>query len=174
MADAENPDDIIGHTLFGEPVYRVRRKRGRPPFEWTEENSHKVSMLLAMGWGNERIAGCIVDPRTGKTISTPTLKRYFRSELAIRDQARDQLFTRQMMALAELGFGGNVGALRELQRMVEKNDLALITGKINAAQERRRPEEKLGKKEQARRDAGKVAAGGGDAWGDDLKPGGFH
>ncbi|SDF91109.1 hypothetical protein [Alloyangia pacifica] len=174
MSNQENQDEIIGFTFWGDPVYKVSRKRGRPPFQWTEENSHKVSMLLAMNWSNERIANCIVDPRTGKKISIPTLKRYFRSELALRDQARDQLVAKQMMSLAELAFGGNVGAMKEFQRMVEKNDLALMSSNIKEAQRRPKAGERLGKKEAARRDAGQVAAGGGEGWGNDLKPGGFH
>lgn len=122
MGDVENRDDVIGYTLWGDPVYRVKRKKGRPPFEWTEENSFKVSMLLACGWSNERIAGTVLDPRTGKPISVPTLKRYFRSELSVRDHARDQLKARQLLTAARAAFDGNVGAMRLLEQLIEKND----------------------------------------------------
>lgn len=121
----ENQGEAIAYTLFGDPVYRVKRKQGRPPFEWTQENANKVSMLLACGWSNDRIAGVVLDPRTGKPISVPTLKRYFRSELMVRDQARDMLRARQLMAAAEQAFKGNVGAQRLLDQLVAKNDASL-------------------------------------------------
>lgn len=121
----ENQGDLIAFTLFGDPVYRVKRTKGRPPFEWTEENSHKVSMLLACGWNNERIAGVVLDPRTGKPISVPTLKRHFRAELQIRDHARDMLRAKQLMAAADQAFKGNVGAQRLLDQLVAKNDATL-------------------------------------------------
>ncbi|WP_276716897.1 hypothetical protein [Pseudooceanicola nitratireducens] len=172
MSDVENSDGIIGYTLFGDPVYRDRRTRGRPPFEWKAENSHKVSMLLAMGWKNDRIAKVIIDPRSGKPISVPTLKRYFRFEMSVREQARDQLISKQLMKLAEMFFErDNVGAGREFQRMVEKNDMALADRRIRDAQDVQTPPEKLGKKERAVKDAAEIAEGGGGSWGDDLKPG---
>lgn len=151
--DGDFPEGVVGYTFWGEPIYRVGRGRGRPPFEWTQENSWKVSMMLAMGWGNERIAKAVINPQTGKSISTATLKRYFRAELAPRDSARDQLFVKQMMSLAEQAFGGNTGAHRLLQQMIEKNDMALL----DARHRKSKPEvqdaddlapAKLGKKEQ--------------------------
>lgn len=142
--DAENSAAPIGFTLWGDPIYRNAAKRGRPAFEWTQENSHKVSMLLAMGWTNERIAGTILDPRSGKPISTPTLKRHFRSELDVRDQARDQLMAKQLMAAAGQAFSGNVGAQRFLQALIERNDMALLD---------HRHSKKGGKKSEAAPDA---------------------
>ncbi len=133
-------------TLFGEWVYAAPRKRGRPRFEWTEENSHKVSMLLAMGWSNERIAGCILDPRTGKSISTATLQRYFRCELAVRDRARDRFVAHQLMVTTQAALGGNVGAMRLLQQLIDRNDRQVA--ELSVA--RRKPEKpapaQLGKK----------------------------
>ncbi|MDF0598978.1 resolvase [Psychromarinibacter halotolerans] len=172
----ENRDNVIGYTLWGDPVYCRAGKRGRPRFERTEENARRVSMLLAMGWGNERIAGCILDPRTGKSISVPTLKRYFRSELAERDRARDRLDARRMMITAEQAFGGNVGAMRLLNQMVEKNDAMNASARLTADPDKGKlKSEPLGKKEQARREAQRVAVGDTDGeWGFDLKPGYEH
>jgi hypothetical protein len=138
--------------LFGNLVYRVPRKRGRPRFERTEENAHKVSMLLALGWSNRRVAGCILDPRTGKPISEPTLKRYFRSELQVRDVARDQMTARRFERLWTAAEGGNIGAERQLDKLIEKNDRALADAMLAD----RGPEpkaEKLGKKEMSAKDA---------------------
>lgn len=135
--------------LFGNERYLTPRKKGRPPFEWTEENSHKINMLLALGWTNERIAGCILDPRTGKPISVPTLKRHFRAELQVRDVARDQLNARRMMTAMQAAESGNVGAMRLLDQLIEKNDLMRAEDRLkNCGKSAADPKpEKLGKKQ---------------------------
>lgn len=139
--------------LFGNRRYPGPRKRGRPPFEWTEENARKVSMLLAMGWSNERIAGCVIDPRTGKPISVPTLQRHFRCELKVRAVARDQLLTKRLMLAMEAAESGNVGAMRLLDQLIAKNDAALADAMLG---DRKPVPERQGKKElsvEAARDA---------------------
>lgn len=159
--------------LFGNVRFAVARTRGRPPFEWTEENSRKVSMLLAMGWTNERIATCVLDPRTGKPISLATLKRHFRAELKIRDVARDHLTAKRLMEVNAAAEKGNVGAMRLREKMIEKNDLALAAARIADAQagEKAPP----GKKARSQADAERKAGGDGSArWGSDLKPGYRH
>ena len=147
--------DLFGNVIFDKPM-----GRGRPPFERTEENARKVSMLLAMGWSNSRIASVIRDPRTGKSISEPTLKRYFRSELQVRAFARDQLRARQLMLAYAAAEAGNVGAMRFFETLVEKNDLMQAEARVarSGAQKDAAPEkpERLGKKEldqQAAQDA---------------------
>lgn len=177
----ENPGDILGRTLWGDPVYRVLRVRGRPPFEWTEENSHKVSMLLAAGWTNARIAGTVLDPRTGKSISVPTLKRYFRAELSQRDHARDQLVAKQMMVAADQAFNGNVGAMRLLDQLMAKNDQKLATAKVSQMgsgaedREEERPTSRyVGKGELALKKANALASGEVQSdWGSLLRPGSY-
>lgn len=178
----EDPDEIIGRTLWGDPVYRVSRLRGRPPFEWTQENSFKVSMLLAAGWSNARIAGTVLDPRTGKSISVPTLKRYFRAELSQRDHARDQLVAKQLMVAANQAFGGNVGAMRLLDQLIAKNDQKLAASKMTqpAEGEDDREDEKpssryVGKGEMSRRKANALATGEEQSeWGSLLRPGSYE
>lgn len=171
---SENSAQIIGHNLFGDTVYHPQHKRGRPRFEWTSENSNKVSMLLAMGWNNDRIASAILDPRTGKAISAPTLKRYFRSELQVRTQARDMLFARQLTVALEKAFEGNVGAMRLLDKLIEKNDAVLADGRLKG-DKTSAPEakpQKLGKKEAEMQSAQKAFEGqSGSHWQDDLTPG---
>lgn len=153
MGEREIRDDAIEVDLFGNEVYRRPGKRGRPPFERTEENARKVSMLLAMGWSNDRIAACIRDPRTGRSISVPTLKRHFRAELQLREVARDQLTARRLMATAELAFAGNVGAQRYLGQLIEQNDLMLAEMRARRKAAEVKPAEKPGKKEIAERQA---------------------
>jgi len=158
--------------LFGNVRYLTPRTKGRPPFEWTEENGRKVSMLLAMGWGNERIAGCILDPRTGLSISLSTLKRHFRTELKLRDKARDHLTAKRLMQANAAAEEGNVGAMRLLDQLIQKNDMALAAAKFaDAPGDDTEPK---GKKERAQAAAAKVSAGEASPnWGSDLKPG-YH
>lgn len=125
-------EDPMTPDLWGNLTFAGPRRPGRPRFERTEENAHKVSMLLAMGWTNDRIAACILDPRTGRGISVPTLKRHFRSELQVRAVARDLLVARQLEVAARAAFGGNVGAMRFLQQLVEKNDLMGAEARVAA------------------------------------------
>jgi len=112
--------------LFGNTRFVVPRKKGRPPFERTQENANVVSMLLAVGWSNERIAGVIKDPRTGKAISVPTLKRYFRPELQERDRARDALTAARLMQTFGLAQDGNVAAQKYFDAMVDREDRMLL------------------------------------------------
>lgn len=104
--------------LFGNPVRANKGERGRPVFEVTERNRNKVKLLLAMGWSNPRIANAIA-------CSLATLKRYFRAELAARDQMRDRLDAERLMLVAERAADGVIGAHRVLENMIEKNDQRL-------------------------------------------------
>lgn len=175
MSD-ENSAEIIGFNLFGDPIFDAKDKRGRPRFEWTQKNANKVSMLLAMGWTNDRIASVIFDPRTGKTISTPTLKRYFRSELKVRDVARDMLSARRLMLAMEKSEDGNVGAMRVLEKLIEQNDAMnadmRIRGDVKSKSDDEKKAPKLGKKEAAQAAAQQAVDGDGQSlWGSDLNPG---
>ncbi|SMP32129.1 hypothetical protein [Shimia sagamensis] len=146
--------------LFGNERYLTPRTKGRPAFEWTEENSNKVSMLLAMGWSNDRIAGCVLDPRTGKPISVPTLKRHFRSELKVRAFARDRLLALRLMQTFDQAENGNVGAQRLFDQMVARNDLMSAEDRVkNRAKDNSPPKPvALGKKEQNAFDAEEAEA----------------
>lgn len=142
-------DEISGAAqfvnLFGEKWGPFGKGRGRPAFEWTKENSNKVSMLLAAGWSNERIAGVVLDPRTGKSISLPTLKRHFRAELAIRDAARDRLEAERLMRVWDMASSGNVGAERVFMNLLEKND-RMVSERAVAARAKDPAAQKVGKK----------------------------
>lgn len=164
MADRENQGDEVGIDLFGNPVFDKPGTRGRPPFERTEENARKVSMLLAMGWTNERIAGVIRDPRTGKSVSVPTLKRHFRAELKVRMVARDMLTARQLEQAWDKAEEGNVGAMRLFDALVQKNDIMRSAARAAAGDDAADDEkpEQLGKKEAAKRAAEASLSGGDD------------
>jgi len=122
---AEFSDEPTQENLFGEVWYDTAGKRGRPPFERTLENANKILMLLAAGWTNERIAECTLDPRTGKSISVKTLKRYFSPELSSRFTARDRLRAKRLMRLWAMAEEGSVAAEKLFGQLMEENDRAV-------------------------------------------------
>lgn len=157
--------------LFGNPVVVTERRRGRPAFVWTPEKSNKVKLALALGWSGERIANALA-------ISLATLKRYFRAELKERDIARDQMELQRLHLAMTMAEKGNVGAMRQVDRLVDRSDNMLASARLRDAQGGARqgdrpaaepPQRKLGKKAQADEDA--KTAGQGSDWGDLLTPG---
>lgn len=161
--------DVV-FDLFGNPVRAGKGGRGRPPFEATEKERNKVKLLLSVGWSNQRIANALA-------VSLATLKRYFRAELKVRDQMQDRMEAARLQRAYDLADGGNVGAMRQLDRLIEKQHLAGIAKRIGAAQtgaddddsEEAAPRRKLGKKEAAQNAA--KTAGEDSEWGSDLLPG---
>ncbi|MGJ5000560.1 hypothetical protein ACQR10_04500 [Bradyrhizobium sp. HKCCYLRH2060] len=131
--------------LFGDPVPANWGERGRPGHIPTQQNRNRVSMLVALGWGNGRIAAALF-------ITVPTLRKHYFSELHYRAVARDRLTTGLFMKLWEQVQEGNVGAIKEFRAMLDRNDLMLYghaaqpsSGK--PAKQAKQP--KLGKKEAA-------------------------
>lgn len=149
--------------LFGNPVRKGAGMRGRPPFAPTEKEHNKVRLLLALGWAAQRIANALA-------ISPATLKRYFRAELRERDAMRDRLEARRLEVAADKALAGDVSGMREFARMIDRNDRFAEDSRLVAAQDTvQGTAARIGKKEQARRDA--EAAGTGTEWGSDLLPG---
>ena len=132
----------VNFDLFGDPIAEGGRGRGRPAHVPTVENRRRVSMLLALGWGNERIAGAL-------RITLPTFRRHYFSELKFRDVARDRLDMRRAELLWQQVEAGNVGAMKAFDRFLEKSDL-MSFGRTGAAPAQKAPKgQKLGKKEAA-------------------------
>lgn len=151
--------------LFGNPSRAGRGMRGRPRFEATEKDRNKVKLLLALGWSIERIANAI-------DVSSATLKRYFRAELSCRSGMRDRLDARRFEIALEQANAGNIGALKELGKMIEASDRMGMDRRLREAQEDDEPlaaPAPVGKKEAAAEAA--KSAGEGSEWGDDLLPG---
>jgi hypothetical protein len=101
--------------MFGLPVRVGFGRRGKPPHVKCVENVNDLNRLLAFGWSNERIAGAM-------GISLPTLRKYYVSELKRRAMARDALDLKLATRLWEQVEKGNVGAMREYQKLLERND----------------------------------------------------
>jgi hypothetical protein len=124
--------------LFGDPVPANWGQRGRPEHVATQQNRNRVSMLVALGWSNKRIAAALF-------VTLPTLRKHYFSELKFRDVARDRLDANLATKLWDLFMAGNVAAGKEFRKLVERNDLMLYGQ--NAPPPVKEP--KLGKKEAA-------------------------
>lgn len=124
--------------LFGNPVDAGSGKPGRPRKEATPEDRNKVKMLLAVGWSNDRIAGVL-------GMSLPTFRRNFLHELKIRPVARDMMDARRLELALTAAQSGNVGAMRQVDRLLEKFD-QMEAERSYAAKPKDQPAAKLGKK----------------------------
>lgn len=125
--------------LFGQPVRSGYGMKGRPPYVPTDKDRNKIKLLLALGWSNTRVAN-------GLGISLATLKRYFRAELKVKDAMRDQLDARRFEIVMEQANAGNVGALRELSRMLDRNDQMEVERQMATSPRPLQQQERLGKK----------------------------
>ena len=123
--------------LFGDPIPENWGKRGRPQHVATLENRRKVSMLLAFGWNNERIARAL-------HITPPSLRKHYFSELKYRDEARDRLDATLAMTLWRQVEAGSVSAIREFRELLGHNDMMGLAPRIAQPKP-----PKLGKKEEA-------------------------
>jgi AraC-like DNA-binding protein len=150
--------------LFGHPVRSGKGQKGRPRYEASEKDRNKIKLLLALGWSIDRMANAI-------GVSAATVKRYFRAELKVRDAMRDRLDARRFEIAMEQANAGNVAALKELGKMLDRSDLMGLEDKLRRAQEDQpAPRGKtLGKKEAAQEAA--KTAGENSQWGNDLLPG---
>lgn len=127
--------------LFGEPVPANWGMRGRPEHIASQQNRNRVSMLVALGWSNKRIAAALY-------VTLPTLRKHYFSELKFREVARDRLNATMATKLWQLFLDGNVAAGKEFRDFLEKNDLMEFgqTARPHGAEPK---EPKLGKKEAA-------------------------
>lgn len=126
--------------LFGEPYAPNMQKRGRPPHVPTLKTANKVKLLLAVGWSNERIAGAI-------GIALPTLRKHYSSELKAREMMRDRLEARRLEVCVDQANAGNVGAMRLLSQLLDRQDAMGASDRVGARQSEPKGE-KLGKKEE--------------------------
>lgn len=128
--------------LFGDPVPSNWGERGRPEHIATQQNRNKVSMLVAFGWSNKRIAAALF-------VTLPTLRKHYFSELKFRAVARDRLEAGLAMRLMEQVNLGNVGAIKEFNKLLERNDLMLYGQTARPQPPAKAKAPKLGKKEAA-------------------------
>ena len=152
-------EEFEGVDLFGEPIPRVKaRGRGRPEHEWSAENSNRINLLFATGHDLKDAAAVL-------GISLPTLRKHYFSEVAQWDKARLKLKATQLARLHEEGTKGNVAAIKELFKQMDRG--AMVSGARDMATPAKPKGPKPGKKEQAIIDAGAASQSG--EWGSLLK-----
>lgn len=151
--------EILTRDLFGDLTTLPSGRRGRPAHVWSQEAENRVILGCAMGWSTERIA-------QGLGVTPPTLRKYYFSALKVRDMARDRYDLWRAARLAECAGAGNVGAFRELDKIMHKMDMARQAREIDEVQSEVAPKP-LGKKAAARASAETAASEG---WGGDLDP----
>lgn len=133
---------IENFDLFGNPWVDKPSKRGRPQHEVTQRSRNRVSMLVALGWANPRICSAL-------GITLPTLHKHYFYEIRQRDGARDKLEIRRLELAWELAEKGNVGALREFGKLLERSDRMEIERELSSEPKHEEPKvkaEKVGKK----------------------------
>lgn len=142
--------------LLGDPVPENWGRRGRPAHIPTAENRSKVRLLLAFGWTDRRIAQAL-------RITAATLRKHYFVELRQRDEARPALEANALVMVYRAAADGNVGAMKELHRLIERDGLARAPRQETRAEPKGPPP---GKKELANRAA--QTAHQGTSWGDLL------
>lgn len=138
--------------LLGDPIPAGFGKRGRPPHIPTQQNRNKIILLLAQGWVNARIASAL-------GITEPTLRKHYFRELRLRDAARDRVEAIGLLTLWDQARSGNTAAMKEFFRRHDSALEPLFRKRVDEGQE------KIGKKEQVRREAENPPEG----W-DDVMP----
>lgn len=148
--------------LLGDPIPQGRGKRGRPEHIPTGINRSQVRLLLAMNWTEPRIANAL-------RITTPTLRKHYFSELKERAAARDALQAARLLMVYKAAAAGNVGAMKELGRIVDNDELAGV-GRARSDQDEEIVDrlQGLGKKDRANIEAETGLAG--TRWGQLLRP----
>jgi hypothetical protein len=125
--------------LFDDPVPANWGQRGRPEHIPTQKNRNRVSMLVALGWSNKRIAAALF-------VTLPTLRKHYFSELKYREVARDRLNANLATQLWSLFMDGNVAAGKEFRKLLEMNDRMEVERAMGSPPPSTR-EERVGKKE---------------------------
>ncbi|WAJ29317.1 hypothetical protein [Antarcticirhabdus aurantiaca] len=149
----------LAYDLLGDPIPEGRGKRGRPEHIPTIANRTLVVQLLAFGWEDGRIANAL-------GVSRPTLRKHYRRELKVREAARDRVDANRIAMLWEQSRAGNVAAMKEYGRLIEKNDVDEAARSFERQAEAGERQRGLGKKEVAQLEA--TTAGEGTEWADDL------
>lgn len=120
-------------------------------------------LLQAVGRSQEYIADAC-------HISVPTLKKHYSSVLKHKAIQRARLEGWKLEKLFDQADSGNVGAMKELQRAIDRIDQEHAAARLRGSEEGEKGE-KLGKKEEARRAAQKASAEPESGWGGLLKGG---
>lgn len=149
--------------LLGHPIPDNHGEVGRTGHVVTPENVNKVRSLVIAGWTARAIAEEI-------GVTGPTLTKHYLNSRPVREAKRRALSEAKATVLVQLSAAaakGNVTAIKEMHRIVEKEELAIVGRELSSPKKKSGP--KLGKKEQREFDAAQpddkwgFAMGGGAA-----------
>ena len=131
------------------------KKRGPKPYAPKKAERDDVALFMASGMSEPRIAAVL-------GICQNTLRKHFATELQI---GRDREMAANLKRLRKAAAKGNVTAMKHLDAKY-----GTVSTEHSFAAPEAQPDrpEKLGKKEQAMREAS--TAGQGTTWGQDLEP----
>ncbi|NIJ37907.1 hypothetical protein FHR22_002610 [Sphingopyxis panaciterrae] len=113
-----------GVDLFGNPVLFAKpRGRGRPQHVPTIENHNRILLLAATGRSEEECAAAI-------GVSPPTLRKHYFSAVQSFDRAKLVLQGERLSLLAAEGAKGNVAAIKELGKEIERGELRALGERV--------------------------------------------
>lgn len=137
----------VEFDLLGDPIPENHGKAGRDGHVATPKNYNKIKLLMVAGWTQKQIADEL-------GLSVPTLrKHYFLSLTKGRAVSISRIKGQVMMALHEKAMSGNVAAMKELFRLVEKAELADLSAQLTKP----KAPAPIGKKRQRQLEADEVA-----------------
>lgn len=139
MAEDNSEPSLFGWT----PQPRVKG-RGRPEHQATPEKAIRVISLLALGRSEKEVASAI-------GCSVPTMRKYYFSDPRIK-AARLVVEGDLMAKLAEEAGKGNVSAIKEFMKRLDKAALAQAADRV-ADRGRQPAVPVVGKKEAAKQAA---------------------
>lgn len=99
--------------LFGNPIVPRKGGPGRPEVVWNQETSNKALLAFARGLTVNATAH-LVD------LSEPTFRKVYFREVELRKLARLKLEITMLAQLAAEAGKGNVTAIKELDRLLDK------------------------------------------------------
>jgi hypothetical protein len=128
--------------LFGEPVRRRQRGRGRPAHQRTRETVNRVILGLARLWSPAKVAKSI-------GVDLKTLRKHYFPELEKREAMALMMESVQLARLNDQAEKGNVAAEKELMKALHKGRLEAIDEKVARRHGKSERPRKVGKKEAA-------------------------
>jgi hypothetical protein len=140
--------------LLGDPIPDNHGNPGANGHIATSEKVNKVRLLVLSRWTAKQIAEEL-------GVSVPTLNRHYFRNTSIK-KARATCISeargRVLMLLEKKAADGNVSAIKELGKMLEKAELEALAADLAPTKTTVKP---LGKKQQRSADAEHAASGGG-------------
>lgn len=138
-------DEVV--DMFGNPVHFTRpRGRGRPAHVPTIENHNRILLLAATGRNEQECAAAI-------GVSLPTLRKHYFSAVQSFDRAKLVLQGERLAMLAEEAAKGNVAAIKELGKEIERGELRTLGERVKDRGKGDKPAKPLGLKEQRKQAA---------------------